>query len=524
MTSTLKTTSAICGLVLGATGLPAMASDITLRSISGTMSLTGEYVDFIDDVYVVRTTLGDIRVPADTVTCEGEACRTFGDEPEFVQIRGSDTLGFGFMPLLLDGYAGHDNALATFEKGQLENELYASIVGDDGYGEEMPGFKVTSTGSSDAFTTLLDGRAEIGMSSRRIRANEARALRDAGGGNMVSPTQEHIVAVDSVIVVVHPDNPVQELTTAELAGIFSGRYRNWQELGGDDMPITLVVRPFQSGTREVFNDEIFGGVEAPIVEGALIGTDDNNASALVSAIEGAISYVGHAFKRGAKDVSLVNGCGLTMAPDAFSVRTEEYALQRRLYLYHRADKLSAASEDFIDYALSPDADGVIRKAGFIDLGVDRQPQSLDGDRARQLLQPVSDPYEGGVMREMLGMMVDNERLSTTFRFRTGSSSLDERGEIDMVRLIDFLSDVREGSKVTFVGFTDDVGPFDGNRDLSRDRARQVMNEMLRMAGGRLPNIETAVAGFGEVAPAGCNTTDRGRAINRRVEVWLNEPA
>lgn len=147
----------------------------------------------------------------------------------------------------------------------------------------------------------------------------------------------------------------------------------------------------------------------------------------------------------------------------------------------------------------------------------------DGSRARQLLETTADAYERAVMRDMLNRMVDFDRLSTTFRFRTGSSKLDERGLIDMARLSDYLESVPQGSKVMFVGFTDDVGSFDANRDLSLSRARQVMEELRFYAGDRLSGIALEAAGYGEVAPSGCNSSDRGRGINRRVEVWI-QPA
>jgi phosphate transport system substrate-binding protein len=71
-----------------------------------------------------------------------------------------------------------------------------------------------------------------------------------------------------------------------------------------------------------------------------------------------------------------------------------------------------------------------------------------------------------------------------------------------------------------VGFTDDVGAFDSNRELSQERAEQVLAELQQRAGDRLQNVNLTYRGFGEVAPTACNQEDRGRAINRRVEVWI----
>jgi phosphate transport system substrate-binding protein len=121
---------------------------------------------------------------------------------------------------------------------------------------------------------------------------------------------------------------------------------------------------------------------------------------------------------------------------------------------------------------------------------------------------------------MLAKMVDYDRLSTTFRFRTGSSALDERGRVDMERLATYLSSLDPGSEVLFVGFTDDVGAFDSNRGLSENRANQAMAEFNNYVGGDLGTLKLASTGYGEIAPSGCNVSEEGRRINRRVEVWV----
>jgi len=121
---------------------------------------------------------------------------------------------------------------------------------------------------------------------------------------------------------------------------------------------------------------------------------------------------------------------------------------------------------------------------------------------------------------MLTDMVKYDRLSTTFRFRTGSSVLDPRGRSNLERLTDYLEAQPEGTEVQFVGFTDDVGAFESNRVLSVGRADQVLAEMRGFAGDRLNGIEMTSRGFGEIAPSACNTSENERHINRRVEVWI----
>ncbi|MFQ1702914.1 phosphate ABC transporter substrate-binding/OmpA family protein [Loktanella agnita] len=499
------------------------AGEVTLKSADGTVNLVGEFVAFSDNNYVIRTGLGDLRISATRVRCEGADCPDIGGTAEAdVKISGSDAVGEGVMPLLLSGYAAFLGAEATQTATGTRGQFVTEMVGEEGFGDPMGAYLVSSTSSNDAFRTLLDNTTQIGMSDRRISPGEARALRDAGAGNMIDPSQENIIAVDSLVVIRHPDNPVDTLSMEDLRGIYSGQITNWAELGGNDAPIQVLDWPADSGTRGVFEEQLFGDTPPPLRASAIEVTDNNEMAALVNQNENAIGFVGYAFQRGAKPITLINECGLSMVPDAFSARTEEYALQRFLYLYNRAE-LDDQSRDFVEYAISDAADEVIAKAGFIDLGIDRRAQPLDGDRAKQLLNPNVDDFEGGVMRAMLSDMVEYDRLSTTFRFRTGSQRLDPRGQLNLERLAHYLESEPSGTKILFVGFTDDVGAFESNRELSVDRAAQVMSELQNYAGDRLGDIDMQVTGYGEIAPAACNSTENQRRINRRVEVWIQNP-
>ncbi|MEL6681303.1 MAG: phosphate ABC transporter substrate-binding/OmpA family protein [Pseudomonadota bacterium] len=504
--------------------LEAQSSQVTLKSADGTVNLVGEFIAFNDNYYIIRTGLGDLRISASRVRCEGAACPDFNATEADVLLAGSDTVGDGVMPLLLSGYAAYLNAEVTQTATGNSGQFLAEMVGDEGFGDPMGSYLVSSTGSTDAFGALLEKSAHVGMSARRILPSEARALRDDGAGNMISTSQEHIIAVDSLVVITHPDNPVRSITLDQLRGIYSGTVTNWSDLGGNDAPITIFSRQTDSGTKGVFENGVFGDAAPTLPAGTRIANDNTEMAALVNADEASIGFVGYAFQRGARALTLVNDCGLSMTPDAFSARTEEYALQRFLYLYTRDDTQEQSTSDFVQFAASDQADEVIAKAGFIDLGVDRRAQPLDGARARQLSDPNADAYESRFMREMLSQMVDYDRLSTTFRFRTGSQNLDPRGRLNLARLADYLEEQPAGSRVLFVGFTDDVGAFDSNRELSVGRAEQVMEELQSLAGDRLSTIEMASTGYGEIAPSACNTSSTERRINRRVEVWIQPPS
>lgn len=499
------------------------AEEVTLKSSDGLINMSGELLAFEDGVYTLRTQLGDINLTASQVICEGTACPAAAGGGSQINISGSDAVGLGLMPLLLEGYAGSVNASASISGFGDGVTIVADLVADGGFGDQIGSFRVESLGSDSAFTALVGGGPRIGMSSRRILPKEARELRDVGAGNMVSPSQEHVIAVDSLIIVTHPDNPVETLTLDQVADIFAGRISNWAEVGGRNIDILPVNLDLGSGTRAVFEDRVMDGKEINVPDNVNAVDQVDDVADMVNANEGAIGYTGFAFQRGAKPISIINECGIEMIPDAFSARTEEYALQRRLYLYTREDSDNPQIDSLVNYASSAAADGVISKSGFISLGIDRQSQPMESSRAQMLLSANADAYETQLMRKMLSDMTAFDRLSTTFRFRTASSRLDERGRIDMVRLVDYLQNQPQDTEVLLVGFTDSVGAFDSNRALSENRARAALVELESYGKGRLDNLKLSSVGYGEIAPSGCNIAESGRRINRRVEVWIKSP-
>jgi len=512
----------LCTL-LGATALAgtAAANEISLRSTDGTINLSGKLISFDDQYYLIQTELGDLRVTADKVRCDGSGCPVFQEILPDVLIGGADTLTEGLMPLLLAGYATREAAEATTEKTQIENEFAATLIGEDGFGDKIGTYLVRSNSSDDAFTGLLDNSIQLGMSSRRILPDEARALKAVGAGNMVAPTQEHIVAVDSLVVVVNPQNPIQEIKTADLAKIYAGEITNWSALGGPDMAIETVTQK-DAGATAVFGSGVFGAEDATLAS-AYAAEDNVDAALYVNDNPGAIAYVGFAFKRGQKPLSLVSECGIGTTPDAFSVKTEEYALFRRLYMYSRADLDNTLGSDFVDFATSADASQVITQAGFIDLAIEQVAQGPSSSRAERLQTTQADTFEMAINAKMLEMLGTYDRLSSTFRFRTGSSALDPRGELDLERLAHYLKGLPDGTEINFVGFADNVGAFEPNLDLSENRADQIRNALLAIAGDELDGITFNATGFGEIAPAACNTNEVGRKINRRVETWVKLP-
>jgi len=108
---------------------------------------------------------------------------------------------------------------------------------------------VVGGGSGVGIAALMDGTTDIAMSSRKLKMDERLKLQDAGRA-----VKETIICYDALSIVVNPANKVGKLTREQVEGIYTGKIKNWKEVGGDDMPIVVYARETSSGTYEFFKE------------------------------------------------------------------------------------------------------------------------------------------------------------------------------------------------------------------------------------------------------------------------------
>ncbi len=501
------------------TASTVLAEPVTLTANDGSSKLSGDLVEFKDGFYVIKTTLGQMRMSAARVSCEGAGCPQVEVGNVDMRIVGSNTIGEGLMPLLISGYANFLEAESEAETSNDPAQVVYRLTGDGGFGDPIGAYLVTSKTSGAGFSALLNDDAEVAVSTRRIYPDEARALKKAGGGNMVSFGQENVIAADGLLIAVHPSNPVGEISIENLAKIYTGQIDNWSQIGGPDLAINIYSYGQDTGSWKFFDERVVKGGSVNS-SGWTTEEADEDMARSVNADVASIGYLGFAFQRGTKALDVISSCGIKSSPSTFSTKTEDYPLGRRIYAYNRADNTTEDLAKLMEYATSSEADGVILKSGFIDLSVARATQSNAEDRMRTALNDVDDPFEFKLMRNMVLEMVEWDRLSSTFRFGAGSSRLDNKAELDMRRLVDYLATQPAGTQVSTVGFTDSTGAFSSNQSLSEGRANQVLVAIQERAGDRLSHIEFIAQGYGELSPVACNTSAEGMRLNRRVEIWV----
>ena len=209
-------------------------------------------------------------------------------------------------------------------------------------------FTYNPTGSGTGIQAVAEGRCDIGLSSRALKAEE----KDSG-------LIETILAYDGIAVIVNPENPVSDLTLAQIADIYTGKITNWSEVGGADMEIVLIGREAGSGTRSGF-EEIVEVKDACQYRQELSSTGD-----VITTVAQNPGAIGYASLASVKDtVKAVQVEGVTPSED--TVKDGSYAIQRPFVLVTKEGvTLSEAAQAFFDYVTSSEANAVITAAGVV---------------------------------------------------------------------------------------------------------------------------------------------------------------
>lgn len=218
---------------------------------------------------------------------------------------------------------------------------------------------VTGGGSGVGISALMEGTTDIAMTSRKMKFDEKVKMKDAGKN-----AKEVVVAYDALAVVVHPSNKISNLTREQLEGIFTGKIKNWKEVGGADMKIVAYSRETSSGTYEFFKESVLknknymNGILSMPATGAIIQS--------VGQTKGAIGYVGLAYlNKAVKPIHISYDGGKTFTEPSFAnAKNKTYPIVRPLFYYYET-KSEAKAKPFIDYVLSAEGQGIVKEKGYI---------------------------------------------------------------------------------------------------------------------------------------------------------------
>ena len=229
---------------------------------------------------------------------------------------------------------------------------------------------VSGPGSGAGIAALINGTTDVCQASRKIKAKEI----DQAKANGVSP-YEITVALDALSVVVHPQNPISELTFAQLSGIYTNQITNWKEVGGSDAPIVALARDTNSGTHVYFKEYVVQMKRLPTEDKSL---EYGSEVLLLPSTEGGVTEVAKnpyaifypglgyvtdevkplAIKKTADDPAVL--------PSLETALDGSYPIARPL-LYYTNGEPTGVTKAFIDYCLSPEGQQKVTDVGYVPL-------------------------------------------------------------------------------------------------------------------------------------------------------------
>ncbi len=226
---------------------------------------------------------------------------------------------------------------------------------------------VTGGGSGTGIASILSGTCDIAQSSRDLTDEEKEKAKNSG-----APINEVTVGYDGIAVVINPANPVTQLTTDQLADIFSGKIQNWKEVGGNDVPILILSRERNSGTHVFFLEHIVrrGNAKGPeeFAPSTLMMPSSQAIVTEIQSSEAAIGYVGLGYVDAQIKVVKVGKTaeGPFMTPDIEDVLSGEYAIARSLHFLTRGE-IGATVQQFIDFVISAEGQEIVEALDFVPL-------------------------------------------------------------------------------------------------------------------------------------------------------------
>jgi len=173
--------------------------------------------------------------------------------------------------------------------------------------------------------------------------------------------EEFVFAYDMIVPIVHPSNPVQDLSLDRLRAIFTGSIESWHEVGGKSEKILVVNRDTSSGTREVWEEIVIKHEKAS--KGQVCLHSNSEVLAYVATNHTAIGYISFGYVNNDIKTVSVNG----IEPVLQNAADKKYPILRNLYLYVSDGNLSYEMKSFIIYLLSSEGQKIVKQGGFIPL-------------------------------------------------------------------------------------------------------------------------------------------------------------
>ncbi len=512
--------AAVCAAFFLFAALPLSAQDVTLSSRDGKVELSGTLLGFDGEFYRLSTEYGELTVDGSGVSCIGPGCPNLNDFVAEIQLSGSASMGAVLMPALIEAFAQRDGYTAVRE--EIDPTRFAYLLTRVETGKLAASFGFRATNTDEGFADLLADEADIVLALREIRKEERINAREAGMGDLTGVNRSRVLSLDAVVPVVSLSNPVNRISPLDLARVFGGIITNWQELGGPDAPIDLHLPNDASGLSQAIVDQVMTPAKLSLTTDITRHALPVDLAIAVAKDTFALGITSYAERQNTQVLTLSGTCGFALDASRRTIKTEDYPLTAPMFMYFPARRLPLIAREFLAFTRTPDAQNVIRRAGFVDQTPEEIAIEDQGNRFANAITVAGPETSLQELQRMTATLSPMARLTTSFRFEAGSIRLDAQSRSNVQQLARALEQgTYDARKLLFVGFSDGEGAANANHDIALRRAEAVLRAVGTAAvTANLERVDLGVDAFGEAMPMACDDSDWGRQVNRRVEVWV----
>ncbi|MBI4812931.1 MAG: phosphate ABC transporter substrate-binding protein [Methanobacterium sp.] len=214
---------------------------------------------------------------------------------------------------------------------------------------------VQGGGSSVGIKSVQDGTANIGTSSKSLKANESTGLT------------QYEIGKDGIAIIVNTNNSINGLTMDQVKGILSGNITNWKEVGGADAKINVIVREEGSGTRDAVQEIVLGklanGTKVDFMKSAIVQSSTEAVQQAVVQDPNAVGFISFASVKDSKALQINN-----VAPTEATILDGTYKIQRPFIFLVKGDATGAVKA-FIDWVNGPEGQAIIKSDKVVPTGV-----------------------------------------------------------------------------------------------------------------------------------------------------------
>jgi phosphate transport system substrate-binding protein len=238
---------------------------------------------------------------------------------------------------------------------------------------------VTGGGSGTGIAALLNRKCDIADASRGIKAKEVDDANSKG----IDPKRV-VVAIDGLSIITNTQNPIDKLTVDEIGKIYRGDVKNWKDVGGNDIPISLYGRQSNSGTYDFMKENVLKGEFSPNMKAM------NGNAQIVEGVKqdaGGIGFVGVGYAKEATGITVLKvasnpSLGYFSPFDPLDVKNGRYPITRPLNQYMDGIPKGVV-KNFIEFELSSEGQKIVEEQGFFSIPDEYQKYN-DGTLGRRM--------------------------------------------------------------------------------------------------------------------------------------------